>query len=221
MESFLQQQPIVTSNHFESINTFLWNGQQFFLRDHERVVEAVHVVEAAVRGGLHEPGAFVGALNARVAGDHRADEAAGEGATSSARDKAARITSAGPAPAAAASLLGRPRNTCSDRTVWRRPGTRSMADSSSVSAIDGGSADDGGTTKDWDFLLTVTFTMVAFAECGGRAQRPLKEFFLENTMPKLSSDQSAAWARKRIDKIRRSFLWKDKAETNGGHGLVS
>ncbi|WVZ96648.1 LOW QUALITY PROTEIN: hypothetical protein U9M48_042260, partial [Paspalum notatum var. saurae] len=28
-----------------------------------------------------------------------------------------------------------------------------------------------------------------------------------------------AWARKRIDKIRRSFLCKDKAETNGGHGL--
>ncbi|WVZ52900.1 hypothetical protein U9M48_003903 [Paspalum notatum var. saurae] len=31
----------------------------------------------------------------------------------------------------------------------------------------------------------------------------------------------AAWARKRIDKIRHSFLWKGKAETNGGHCLVS
>ncbi|WVZ96688.1 hypothetical protein U9M48_042292 [Paspalum notatum var. saurae] len=31
----------------------------------------------------------------------------------------------------------------------------------------------------------------------------------------------AAWARKRIDKIHRSFLWKGKAETNGGHCLVS
>lgn len=30
-----------------------------------------------------------------------------------------------------------------------------------------------------------------------------------------------AWARKRIDKICRSFLWKGKAETNGGHYLVS
>ncbi|WVZ97032.1 hypothetical protein U9M48_042597 [Paspalum notatum var. saurae] len=31
----------------------------------------------------------------------------------------------------------------------------------------------------------------------------------------------AAWVRKRIDKIHRSFLWKGKAETNGGHCLVS
>ncbi|WVZ85361.1 hypothetical protein U9M48_032298 [Paspalum notatum var. saurae] len=29
-----------------------------------------------------------------------------------------------------------------------------------------------------------------------------------------------AWARKHIDRIRRSFLWKGKAETNGGHCLV-
>ncbi|WVZ62277.1 hypothetical protein U9M48_012041 [Paspalum notatum var. saurae] len=31
----------------------------------------------------------------------------------------------------------------------------------------------------------------------------------------------AVWARKRIDKIRCSFLWKGKAESNGGHCLVS
>jgi len=31
----------------------------------------------------------------------------------------------------------------------------------------------------------------------------------------------AAWARKRIDRIRRSFLWKGKAESNGGHCLVA
>ncbi|WVZ91565.1 hypothetical protein U9M48_037717 [Paspalum notatum var. saurae] len=31
----------------------------------------------------------------------------------------------------------------------------------------------------------------------------------------------AVWARKRIDKIRRSFLWKGKAESNGGHCLVA
>ncbi|WVZ62234.1 hypothetical protein U9M48_012000 [Paspalum notatum var. saurae] len=30
-----------------------------------------------------------------------------------------------------------------------------------------------------------------------------------------------AWARKQIDKIRRSFFWKGKVETNGGHCLVS
>lgn len=31
----------------------------------------------------------------------------------------------------------------------------------------------------------------------------------------------AAWARKHIGKIRRSFFWKGKAETNGGHCLIS
>ncbi|WVZ89665.1 LOW QUALITY PROTEIN: hypothetical protein U9M48_036039 [Paspalum notatum var. saurae] len=31
----------------------------------------------------------------------------------------------------------------------------------------------------------------------------------------------AAWARKCIDKIHRSFLWKGKAESNGGHRLVA
>ncbi|WVZ77847.1 hypothetical protein U9M48_025662 [Paspalum notatum var. saurae] len=31
----------------------------------------------------------------------------------------------------------------------------------------------------------------------------------------------AVWARKCIDKIHRSFLWKGKAESNGGHCLVS
>jgi hypothetical protein len=31
----------------------------------------------------------------------------------------------------------------------------------------------------------------------------------------------ANWARKRIDRIRRSFLWKGKAKSNGGHCLIT
>ena len=31
----------------------------------------------------------------------------------------------------------------------------------------------------------------------------------------------AAWARKKIDKIRRSFLWKGEENANGGHCLVN
>jgi hypothetical protein len=31
----------------------------------------------------------------------------------------------------------------------------------------------------------------------------------------------AAWARKRIDKVRRSFLWKGEEQANGGHCLVN
>ena len=31
----------------------------------------------------------------------------------------------------------------------------------------------------------------------------------------------AAWARKKIDKIRRSFLWKGDEKANGGHCLVN
>jgi hypothetical protein len=30
-----------------------------------------------------------------------------------------------------------------------------------------------------------------------------------------------AWARKRIDKLRRSFLWKGEEQANGGHCLVN
>jgi hypothetical protein len=60
------------------VNAFLWSGQQLFLGDHERVIEAVHVLEAAVDDGLHEPRAIVGALDAGLPCHHRADEAAGE-----------------------------------------------------------------------------------------------------------------------------------------------
>jgi len=31
----------------------------------------------------------------------------------------------------------------------------------------------------------------------------------------------AAWARKKIDKIRRPFLWKGEENANGGHYLVN
>ena len=31
----------------------------------------------------------------------------------------------------------------------------------------------------------------------------------------------AAWARKQIDKIRRSFLWKGEENVNGGHCLIN
>ena len=31
----------------------------------------------------------------------------------------------------------------------------------------------------------------------------------------------AVWARKKIDKIRRSFLWKGEGNANGGHCLVN
>ena len=31
----------------------------------------------------------------------------------------------------------------------------------------------------------------------------------------------AAWAKKKIDKIRRSFLWKGEENANGGHCLVN
>ena len=31
----------------------------------------------------------------------------------------------------------------------------------------------------------------------------------------------AAWAKKKIDKIRRSFLWKGEENANGGHYLVN
>jgi hypothetical protein len=40
-----------------------------------------------------------------------------------------------------------------------------------------------------------------------------------STMPTyhLSVFPLATWARKRIDRIRRSFLWKGKVESNEGH----
>jgi hypothetical protein len=60
------------------VNTFLCSRQQLFLGDHERVVEAVHVVEAAVRDSVHEPRTVVGALDTRLPGVQGANETAGE-----------------------------------------------------------------------------------------------------------------------------------------------
>ena len=47
--------------------------------------------------------------------------------------------------------------------------------------------------------------------------------FVLSAMPTyhLSVFPLATWARKRIDRIRRSFLWRGKAESNGGHCLVA
>lgn len=60
------------------VDAVLGGRQQLLLGDHERVLEAVHVVEAAVRGCLHEPRALAGARDTGVAGQQGADESAGE-----------------------------------------------------------------------------------------------------------------------------------------------
>jgi hypothetical protein len=42
-----------------------------------------------------------------------------------------------------------------------------------------------------------------------------------NIPPYLTVFPLATWARKKIDKVRRSFLWKGEENANGGHCLVN